>query len=152
MNNQFNPMAGFITDQWSGQSGGYSVPGVNPVTQFDLGGMASSYTPKLAGITPDRSFMDGLLGGKNPDGTSFNGWGGMAMGALQGLGSAYMGMKQYGLAKDQLAFSKSAFERNFNAQKTLTNSSLEDRQRARVASNPGAYQSVGEYMSKNGVQ
>lgn len=80
-----------------------------------------------------------------------NGFAGTALGALQGLGSAYLGMKQYGLAKDKFEESKRQFELNYGAQKKLTNSRLEDRQRARVASNPGAYESVGSYMNKNGL-
>ena len=32
------------------------------------------------------------------------------------------------------------------------NTQMEDRQRARVASNPTAYQSVGDYMNKNGLK
>jgi hypothetical protein len=63
-----------------------------------------------------------------------------------------MGMNQYNLAKETLAANKAQFERNFDAQKATTNASLEDRQRARVASNPGAYQSVGDYMNQNGVR
>ena len=76
---------------------------------------------------------------------------GTGIGILQGLGSAYMGMKQYGLAKEQLQFSKDAFNKNYAAQAKMTNTSLMDRQRARVASNPGAYQSVGDYMAQNGI-
>lgn len=101
---------------------------------------------------PDFLSWDSFLGGKNADGTSSNGWGGAALGLIQGLGSAYMGMKQYGLARDQLQFSKDAFNKNYAAQAKMTNSMLEDRQRARMASNPGAYQSVGDYMAKNGIQ
>ena len=98
------------------------------------------------------SFMQGLIGYKDPaSGTQVNGWGSAALGLLQGLGSAYMGMKQYGLAKDQLQFSKDAFNKNYAAQAKMTNASLMDRQRARVASNPGAYQSVGDYMAQNGI-
>lgn len=74
------------------------------------------------------------------------------LGAAQGLLSAFMGMKQYGLAKDSLAEGKRQFGLNFEAQKTTTNSQLEDRQRARVASNAGAYQSVGDYMSQNAIK
>ena len=80
------------------------------------------------------------------------GWGGMAMGAASGLANAFMGMKQYGLAKDTLANNKQQFQMQYDAQKQMTNSNLEDRQRARVASNPGAYQSVGDYMTKYGVK
>ena len=77
---------------------------------------------------------------------------GPVMAGAQALGSLYMGMKQYGLAKDTLAANKAQFERNFDAQRRTTNAALEDRQRARVASNPGAYQSVGDYMNQNEVR
>lgn len=80
------------------------------------------------------------------------GWGGLALGVGQGLLSAYMGMKQYGLYKDQLNESKRQFGLNFDAQKRTTNAQLEDRQRARLAANPGAYESVADYMSKYGIQ
>lgn len=96
--------------------------------------------------------MDSIFGKRNADGSATSGWGGTAMDLGKTAMNAYMGMKQYGLAKDQLAESKKQFETNFNAQKGLTNSSLEDRQRARIASNAGAYQSVGDYMNKNGVK
>ena len=77
---------------------------------------------------------------------------GPAFQGISALGSLYMGMNQYNLAKETLAANKAQFERNFDAQKATTNASLEDRQRARVASNPGAYQSVGDYMNQNGVR
>lgn len=104
-----------------------------------------------ASSTPGFFSLGSFMGGKNADGTSSNGWGSAALGLLQGLGSAYMGMQQYGLMKDQLAFSKDAFNKNYAAQAKMTNASLMDRQRARVASNPGAYQSVGDYMAQNGI-
>lgn len=80
------------------------------------------------------------------------GWGGMAMGAASGLASAYMGMQQYGLARDTLNQHKAEYAANYDAQKRTTNASMEDRQRARVASNAGAYQSVGSYMNQNGIK
>lgn len=108
-----------------------------------------------AGNTPGwlQSMRDwGVLGSTDKNGMQQQGWGGLALGAAQGLGSLYLGMQQYNLAKDSLANSKAQFERNFAAQKATTNASLEDRQRARVASNSNAYQSVGEYMAQNGVR
>ncbi len=96
---------------------------------------------------------EGFLGGTNQKtGMSTAGWGGMALGTLQGLTNAYLGMKQYGLAKESLDQSKEQFEQQYDAQRTLTNAQLEDRQRARLAANPGAYQSVGDYMKRNGVR
>lgn len=88
-------------------------------------------------------FLSGMVGTKDAPG-----WGGMALGAAQGLGNAFMGMKQYGLAKKTLKENKRQFQENFNAQKKTTNASLEDRQRARVAANSGGYESVGDYMNK----
>lgn len=80
------------------------------------------------------------------------GWGNMAFGALGGIANLYMGLQQLGVAKDTLAQNKAMFEKNYAAQKATTNANLEDRQRARIASNPGAYQSVGAYMAQNGIK
>lgn len=94
----------------------------------------------------------GIIGSTDENGIKTDGYGGLALGAAQGLGSLYMGMQQYNLAKDTLANNKAQFERQFQVNKGLTNANLEDRQRARVASNAGAYQSVGDYMNQNGVR
>ena len=105
------------------------------------------------GVASGPSLMQGMLGYTDEaTGMKNNGWGSAALGLIQGLGGAYMGMKQYGLAKEQLQFSKDAFNKNYAAQAQMTNASMEDRQRARVASNAGAYQSVGDYMAKNGIK
>lgn len=97
------------------------------------------------GVTPvDSNWYDGALGP--------NGWGGLAVNAAGGLASAFLGMKQYGLAKQTLAENKRQFDLNYAAQRQTTNTRLEDRQRARVASNANAYQSVGDYMAANGIK
>jgi hypothetical protein len=80
------------------------------------------------------------------------GWGGLALGAGSALMNGFMGMQNYGLARDQFNESKDQFNRNFAATQKTTNTALEDRQRARVNSSvAGAYQSVGDYMEKNRV-
>ena len=113
-------------------------------------GVNSAVDPtKIASPWNWTDFLFGSM--NNQTGIKTNGALGTGLGILQGLGSAYMGMKQYGLAKDQLQFSKDAFNKNYAAQAKMTNASLEDRQRARVASNPGAYQSVGDYMTQNRI-
>jgi hypothetical protein len=93
------------------------------------------------------SFWDGMIGTKNSPG-----WGGLALGGASALANAYFGMKQYGLAKKQLAEGKRQFDLNFAAQRSMTNSQLADRQNARVAANPGAYQSTADYMSQYGIK
>lgn len=75
-----------------------------------------------------------------------------AAGIAQGLFNSWLGMKQYGLAKKQFKEGKRQFNLNYSAQRNLTNSRLEDRQRARIASNPNAYRSVGDYMNQYGVK
>ena len=76
-------------------------------------------------------------------------------GPLASLGSSlmsgFMGMQNYGLAKDQLAFQKEAYATNLENQKKTVNTQLEDRQRARIVSNANGYQSLDDYMNKNGV-
>lgn len=99
------------------------------------------------------NWMDnsGILGKTLPDGSKMQGWGGMALGAASGLMNGWLGLQQYGLAKDSLAQNKRQFQLNYDAQAKTTNARLEDQQRARIAANPTAYQSVGDYMKKYGI-
>lgn len=95
----------------------------------------------------DPTFMQSMTGYTLSDGTKVAGWGGLGLGALQGVGNIWSGMQQYGVARDALRQQRREFDANFGAQRNMINSQLEDRQRARVASNPGAYQPVDQYMS-----
>ena len=136
----YDPQQGFntgFTPITSGLSQAMGVPGTGIGT-----GVAGALSPAGPAAT-DWLSMEGAFGK--------NGWGGTALGAASGLMQGFMGMKNYGLAKDQLNFQKEAFEKNLANQTKLTNNSLEDRQRARVASNAGAYQSVDDYMRQNRV-
>jgi hypothetical protein len=78
---------------------------------------------------------------------------------LQTLGSvmgAWNGYQQNKLAKQQLAFQKDAFNKEYSAKRNLTNSQLEDRQRNRVYQNEQTGRtgtmSVAEYMNKYGIK
>ena len=125
--------------------GGGSVAGINPVGATANGG--GGFMGGISDWFNDNSFL-----GSTKDGVKTPGWGSAALGIGQGLMGAYLGMKQYGLAKDTLKFNKEMFSKNYDAQKRTTNASLEDRQKARIASNAGAYESVGSYMDKNGIK
>lgn len=171
---QPTPAYGEIFSNWGSPSvppyvpADYSMPipsynAGNGMQPAPVGPIASVYNTGLgtpgtapAPAAPGGFLQDmrdvGFLGSTDKNGLYQQGWGGMALGAVQGLGGLYLGMQQYNLAKDALANSKAQFERNYAAQKAMTNANLEDRQRARVASNAGAYQSVGDYMSKNGIK
>jgi hypothetical protein len=96
--------------------------------------------------------LNNMFGGPMIGTKETPGWGGMAIGGASAIMNAIMGMKQYGLAKNALATNKKQFQMNYDAQKSTTNTQLQDRQRARVAANPGAYQSVGDYMNQNGIK
>ena len=112
--------------------------------------IGSTISGSGSGSTP--TFMQGLLGHTDANGIKTNGWGGAALGLGQGLMQGYQGMQQYGMAKKAFKEGQRQYNQDYAAQKGLTNANLEDRQRARVASNSGAYQSVSEYMEKHGVK
>ena len=115
---------------------------------LDLSGIAGG---NLGGSIGDTSggFQWGnfLLGDVNRPGALQ-----LGLGALSGIGNLYLGMKNYGMAKKQLKQQNAQFEKNYAAQRNLVNSQLEDRQAARVASNPSAYESVSSYMDRNRIQ
>lgn len=112
-----------------------------------LGKLPTDFSGQINGAATSPVQGDWLsnFGGKD-------GWGNTAIGGIGALASTFLGMKQYGLAKQTLEENKRQFQLNYDAQRQMTNTRLEDRQRARVASNPGAYQSVGAYMGANGVK
>lgn len=123
------------------------APGMQPA-----GAVAGTLGSADFGGMGKPSFMQGFTGYTDQNGIKTNGWAGAALGVGQGLMQGFQGMQQYGMAKKQFKESKRQYEQNYAAQRALTNASLEDRQRARVASNSGAYQSVSEYMDKHGVK
>lgn len=104
-----------------------------------------------AGGSWSSDFWGSLLGKTNADGSKVASAGSLGLGAAQGLMNGWMGMQQLKLGKESLAASKDQFAKNFAAQQKTTNAQLADRQAARVAANPTAYQSVGDYMKQNGI-
>lgn len=72
------------------------------------------------------------------------------LGTVDGLTAAWNAHQQSKLARDTLNFNKQSFNTQWNAQRNLTNSQLEDRQQRRVQADP-RNMSVAEYMNKYGV-
>lgn len=135
---------------WDGQLGAtYGAGPMDMGTGWGGGGIAGAAP---ANVPFEPTAMQRFTGYRDPNGISDGGWGGLALGAASSLGNLWLGMKQYGLAKEQLAFSKDSFSKNWGAQVNTTNAALSDRQAARVASNPGAYDSVASYMAKYGIK
>ena len=156
----FNNQANFSGD-YSGMldwgSVGKSMFNPTSLTAGNLGSVGGFDLSNLNIGAPGSPAGPGMLGP--------NGWGNMALGGASLLGNLFMGMKQYGLAKDTLNFNKEQFWKQYDAQKNLTNSQLEDRQRARLAAdtvrgsngqsvaNPNSnYRSVSDYMNQYGVK
>lgn len=114
-----------------------------------LGNAPALRTPgvmdKLGGL------FEGFAGTRNADGSGSTGWGMPVIQGASALMNGFMGMKNYGLAKKQFEFSKDMALKNLENQTKTINTQMEDRQRARVASNPGAYQSVDAYMKEKGL-
>lgn len=137
------------TNSMDQASDGFVTSGLPNAGGFQFGQSTPSASTQPTGW--GQQFNQWLKGTGVTGTTQDPGWGGMALGAAGGIMNAFMGLKQYGLARDTLETNKQQFAQNFGAQQKMTNSRLEDRQAARVASNPGAYQSVGDYMKKNGV-
>ena len=152
-----------LPDNWwdtSGDQFTQAMQGITPVQAQSMGLYGQPMSPTLFGGITDtlKGFSKwgqdvGMFGGKDANGNAFNGWGGMALGAAQGLGQMYMGMKQYGMMKDQLQFSKDAFNKNYEVQKNMVNSEMADRQNRRVAEGlmPNTM-STADYMAKYGVK
>lgn len=92
-----------------------------------------------------------LFGKKNLDGTSTgNGLLPMVQ-TFTGLASAYIGMKQYGLAKKSFRQNRKEFNYNYDAQRQTTNALMEGKARARHSMNPDHYETPAEYMAKNEI-
>ena len=93
-----------------------------------------------------------LFGGTDPNtGISTGGWAPVALGAGQAIFGALQGNKAMGLAEKQFKEGQRQFDLNFNAQRQTINTQLEDRQRARNASNATAYENTDDYLRKNRV-
>ena len=104
------------------------------------------------GMFGDLFSRQSLFGGTDPNtGISTGGWAPLALGGGQAIFGALQGNKATKLAESQFKEGVRQFDLNFNAQRKTINTDLEDRQRARVASNSGAYESVSDYLKKNAV-
>lgn len=126
----------------------------------NMGGMQTKMNPWMQSPDALTGFGGTALGSQAAAPNSmFSGLSGLLgdhgktiLGGLGSLGSMWMGMRQYGLAKDALDFQKEQYERNFQAQAQMTNSRLRDRQIARNAVSSGGHQSVDDYMAANTIR
>ena len=125
------------------------TPGIESQDWYDW----AQSQPEIAAKIADPNFVpNGATPGLMDQWFGKDGWGKNALGALQGLGSLYMGMKQYGLAKAAFDEQKRQFQMNYDAQRDATNTRMADRQAARYSSDPTFYQSPSVYMDRNRIK
>ena len=132
-------------------SGGYgSLPNYGGGGGFDLSANYAGRAPAL----PPGSLTDSFFTQTRTDGSTSGGYGAAALSTFTGLTNAWLGMKQYGLAKDALKEGTRQFNMNYDAQKKTTNEHLESRQKARIgAAGPGSgLDSVETTMQKYGIK
>jgi len=123
---------------------------MNDYSFGDIGGASTGVD--VAGKVPyEASFSDKLFGYQNPDtGYKFGGYAAPILSTATAGMNAYLGLQQLNLMKDTLAFQKDAFSKQFENQRTTTNTQLADRQNARNASGSG-YESTDSYMKNHVV-
>jgi hypothetical protein len=133
----------------------YGAPVAAPAPTMDMG--------QVFGPSASQGYGTMSAWGQQPTAPtpkdSFWGEGGFNIGSMgqivQGigaLGSAYLGIKNYGLAKDQLKFSKEAFNANLNNSIRAYNNSLEDRIRGRSSDHAGKEGEVQAYLASHSMK
>ena len=128
-----------------------------PITNAAFTGAGSATPQGFWGGINDWAKDSGFVGSKDAaTGMMTGGWGAPAMQGISSLVNGFMGMKQYGLSKKIFENNKQQFERNFDAQKGVTNSQLSDRQDRRNAdaraNGMTGTTSTADYMAKWGVK
>jgi hypothetical protein len=112
---------------------------------FGLPAVSGSINP-VDTTTTQGSFMDRFWGGKDSPGYLNTG-----VAAVSGLGNAWLGMKQYSLAKKMFKEQSAYAAADLANQAKTTNERLATRQERRI--NEGtATGTVSDFMSKYGVQ
>lgn len=153
----FLPFDFDLSSIFGGTTGGNNTGGNGLVNFPGFGGGGSAGAPVAGSASGGGMFgnlfsRQSLFGGTDQNtGISSGGWAPVALGAGQAIFGALQGNKAMGLAEDQFNESKRQFNLNFDAQRKSINTQLEDRQRARVASNATAYENTDDYLRKNRV-
>ena len=118
---------------------------------FNSGGVATSASNYFDNLSKMSTATDGLKD-TNWKNMPFSSKLGFGLGALSSALDAISAHRAYKLGKSQLNFQKEQFNRQFEAQKGLTNSQLADRQDWRNRNMPNQYMSASEYLDKYGVK
>jgi len=131
----------------------YTQAGLTP-WQTDLQGSINNQTYTSLGLDSNGAYVPTGNTGFSP-----SNWASQNSDLLKaGLGlvtggiGAWNGYQQNKLVRQNMNQQASQFREQMNLSKQNINRNLEDRQAARVASNPNAYMSVSDYMNRYGVK
>jgi hypothetical protein len=152
----FLPFDFDLSGIFGGTTGGDNGTGLLNFPGFGGGGSAGAPVASGGGggggLFSNLFSRQSMFGGADQNsGMYTGGWAPVALGAGQAIFGALQGNKATKLAEDQFKEGRRQFDLNFNAQRQTINSQLEDRQRARNASNPTAYENTDDYLRKNRV-
>lgn len=130
---------------------GMNLGGGMPSSELD-----SNTLSELFSTFGNINFGGGVGGGKKEDSNWFQDIGGLAgLGSiaqgLASLGQAYSAMQGVGLAKDQMKFTRQAFEKNLQNAERSYNTSLEDRIRSRYHTEGRDDSAVQSYLNKHSL-
>lgn len=131
---------------------GYNFGGGSPLL-----GSSSSITP--GGVGNNSGFLGGLFSGGDGEGSGANTLSqiGNIAGIGKGLFDGYLGLKEYKLMEDMFDFKKESFNRQFAANKKLTNTALNNRYisnnnaRGADAVGPNPFGTLEEYKARTNV-
>lgn len=131
------PLAPTVGGASNFSNGGFNLDILNPEQSIEGNPLGLKLGAEAGGGLPKIAMTDKINAGVGV----FN----AALGAI----SAYKALK---LGKENLAFQKESFNKNFEASKNTTNAQLENAQRVRVSADPTSAMSVADYMAKYGVK
>lgn len=118
-----------------------NAPGTDTVLK--AGGAVKDFTPTT---------LQKWTGYYDPKtGMTVSGIGQLALGGVNAVLGGYLGMKQYGLAKKQLAFQQDAFNKNYEAQRSSYNRDIESRARDMASRERLGDDFVNDYVKKHSV-
>ena len=142
----YNSLYGNPTDAYGGMASWGNTPAAGATGAINTSQFMSPQM--LANYAAPTGIADKLRDFNSQYGSTITG----GLQAASGLWGAYNGMQQTKLAKQQMANSLNQWNKSYANQVSSYNTRLEDRQRARVGSNPNAYESVDSYMQKNRIK
>jgi hypothetical protein len=150
-NNKFNSFSGNLNTPSNMGNTPLSYLDSNYETAVSVPTITSDQTKIMGGTAPESHWYSGALDSTDTKtGIKTGGWATPLLQTATAGMNAYLGLQQLNLMKDNLAFQKDSFSKQFGNLTTTTNNAMRDKQDARNASGSG-YESTDSYMKNHGV-